>query len=200
MSTNNMFRSLTLALMVGTFFIGCSDSNPSSSSASNAAMSTPDVLDKAIAAIAPEEISPEERASLIFMREEEKVARDVYIAMYQRWGHRTFNNISRSEEVHMRAILILLNRYSIPDPVGNNGIGVFTDQNLQQLYNQLIARGNTSLTEALRVGVLIEEVDIRDLTIALTVVDNRDIILVYNNLLSGSQNHLRAFNRSLGNY
>ncbi len=197
MTTKIVFRSIILALMVGTFFIGCSDSNPTDSSESNAAKIAADALDKGIAVITPEEISPEERESLIFMREEEKVARDVYIVMYNRWGNRIFNNISSSEEMHMSAILSLLDRYSIPDPVGNNAVGVFTNPDLQQLYDQLVARGNTSLTEALRVGVLIEETDIADLTSALSVVDNRDIIFVYSNVLSGSQNHLAAFTRNL---
>jgi len=190
-----------LALLVSSVLAGCSDSNPATPAyGDNEAQMTAGeaALAKNIAAIPPGEISEEERASLILLREEEKLARDVYIAMYQLWGQRTFNNISRSEETHMRAVLTLLNRYGIPDPVGSNGTGVFTSPELQQLYDQLIARGNTSLAEALRVGVLIEETDINDLTEGLTVVDNRDIRLVYNNLLDGSQNHLLAFTRSLG--
>lgn len=190
-------RSLILPLLVSAFFIGCSDANPAAPSTDTRVMNNSDALEKGIAAIVEEDLSPEEYASLIFMREEEKVARDVYIVLYQRWGNRIFSNISRSEETHMSAILALLDRYSIPDPVGSNTVGVFTNADLQQLYDQLVARGSTSLIEALRVGVLIEETDITDLTSALSVVDNRDIIFVYSNLLSGSQNHLTAFTRNL---
>jgi hypothetical protein len=192
------YRSIVpLLLFSAVFLVGCNDSNPAASSMSTSEMNSSS-LEKAIAATAPSDISPEERASMIFMREEEKVARDVYITMYQRWGHRTFNNISRSEEVHMRAILILLSRYGIPDPVGTNGVGVFTDPHLQDLYNQLIALGNTSLLDALRVGVLIEETDIDDLEAGIALADNRDILLVYNNLMQASHNHLRAFNANIG--
>ena len=200
MSTMSILRGLLLALFVGAFFIGCSDSNPATPAFgdnSDQMMMGADVLTDGLAAIQLGEISPEERASLVLMREEEKLARDVYITMYQRWGHRTFNNISRSEETHMRALLILLQRYGIPDPVGKNVVGVFTDPTLQDLYNQLIVRGNGSVVEALRVGVLIEETDIRDLEAGLVVNDNQDIIFIYNNLLRGSQNHLRAFTQGV---
>jgi len=201
MSTMSILRGLLPALLLGAFFIGCSDSNPATPAYgenSDQMSMGADVLTDGIAAIQPGVISPEERASLIFMREEEKLARDVYVTMYQRWGRRTFKNISRSEETHMRAVLTLLNRYSIPDPIGANGIGEFTNSTLQDLYNQLVAQGNGSLVEALRVGVLIEETDIRDLKAGLLENDNEDIIFVYNNLLRGSQNHLRAFNQNLG--
>lgn len=197
----NILRGLLPVLLCGSLFIGCSESNPTTPSFgdnSDQMMTGAGVITDGLAAIQLAEISPEERASLVLMREEEKLARDVYATMYQRWGHRTFNNISRSEDVHMRALLILLDRYSIPDPVGKNGVGAFTDPALQDLYSQLIARGNSSLVEALRVGVLIEETDIRDLKAGLLANDNQDVTLVYNNLLKGSQNHLRAFTQSVG--
>ena len=71
------------------------------------------------------------------------------------------------------------------------------DPRLQALYDQLVAGGSVSLVEALKVGAAIEEIDIIDLQAALALVDNRDIRLVYENLLSGSRNHLQAFVRAL---
>lgn len=64
-----------------------------------------------------EVISSAESTSLVFMREEEKLARDVYITMINKWGSKIFSNISTSEQTHMDAILMLLNKYNIPDPV-----------------------------------------------------------------------------------
>ncbi|MBU1096395.1 MAG: DUF2202 domain-containing protein [Bacteroidetes bacterium] len=145
-----------------------------------------------------EEISENESESMIFMREEEKLARDVYINLYERYGIKVFNNISKSEQTHMDAIKYLLEKYSIDDPVETDVKGVFKNQELQILYNQLIEQGNKSEIDALKSGALIEEVDIIDLINAIDEdVDNLDIELVYNNLLKGSENHLRAFVKNL---
>jgi hypothetical protein len=145
-----------------------------------------------------EELNQGETDGLIFMREEEKLARDVYIAMYDKWGQRVFNNISGAEQKHMDALKTLLDRYEIDDPVGENSIGVFKNETLQGLYKTLIEQGSVSLLEALKVGALIEEIDILDIQHELDEnVDNQDITFVYDNLLRGSRNHLRAFVRNL---
>ncbi|MHB2148747.1 DUF2202 domain-containing protein [Calditrichota bacterium LG25] len=143
-------------------------------------------------------LSQSELNGLIFMREEEKLARDVYIVLYQAWGQRIFNNISRSEQTHMDAIKILLKKYKVSDPVTTDSVGVFTNQTLQKLFNELTARGKTSLAEALKVGALIEEIDILDLQKELQEIKgNDDLRYVYENLKRGSENHLRAFVRNL---
>jgi len=191
------------ALSVSILTVGCSDADPVSSAEINAgaqSFAKDGALDGGSDAVTAGTISAEEREDLLFMREEEKMARDIYIMMYQRWGTRVFDNISKSEATHMAAILNLLERYGIPDPVGANGVGVFTDENLQQLYDQLLERGNTSLQEALEVGVVIEETDIADLKAAIARADNRDITRVYTNLLAASQNHLSAFTKVSSTY
>ncbi len=140
-----------------------------------------------------ESLSQDELISLTFMREEEKLARDVYITLYNKWTMNIFNNISSSEETHTQAVLVLLKKYGLPDPVGENGIGIFQNQDLQNLYNQLILQGSQSVLDALIVGATIEDKDILDLGDALEYIDNQDIIYVYNNLTKGSRNHLRSF-------
>jgi hypothetical protein len=145
------------------------------------------------------DITPEEIEGLVFMREEEKLARDVYLTMYDKWEMKIFNNISKSEEKHTNAVKILLDRYSLEDPVQTGEIGVFTNVELQELYNSLVERGNNSLLEALKVGAAIEEIDIMDLEEQINgIVNSEDILFVYNNLLKGSKNHLRAFVRNIG--
>lgn len=145
-----------------------------------------------------EELNQGEIDGLIFMREEEKLARDVYIIMYDKWGKRIFYNIPESEQRHMDAIKTLLDRYELDDPIGADSLGVFKNEILQDLYNILIAQGNVSLIEALKVGALIEEIDILDIQHELDEhVDNQDVTFVYDNLLKGSRNHLRAFVRNL---
>ena len=153
---------------------------------------------KALESMEIGDISPEEIDGLIFMREEEKLARDVYLTMYNKWEMKIFNNISKSEEKHTNAIKILLERYSIEDPVQVDEIGIFNNSELQELSNTLISRGNNSLLEALKVGAAIEEIDIIDLENQVNgIVKCEDILLVYNNLLKGSKNHLRAFVRNI---
>jgi hypothetical protein len=138
------------------------------------------------------QLTPVEIEGLLFMREEEKLARDVYIYLYSLYGLTTFDNISQSEQNHMNAILNLLNYYGLPDPADPQP-GVFNNQDLQQLYNDLIAWGDDNLNAALRVGGTIEEVDILDLEYYLANTNKSNIIQVYSNLLAGSENHLRAF-------
>jgi hypothetical protein len=142
-------------------------------------------------------LSSSEVDGLILMREEEKLAHDVYVTLYAQWGLPIFQNIANSEITHTEAIKVLLDRYGIADPVVGNGVGEFTNRDLQNLYSQLVAQGSVSLTEALKVGVAIEELDISDLKNQLAQTSSADIQLVYNNLLRGSENHLRAFTSTL---
>ncbi|MBI5352304.1 MAG: DUF2202 domain-containing protein [Chloroflexi bacterium] len=141
------------------------------------------------------DISAEESASLLFMREEEKLARDVYNTLYTTWGIQTFTNIASSEQMHMDEIKLLLDRYALADPA--LAPGQFTDSNLQALYDQLIVQGDLSLADALKVGAAIEEIDILDLQTRFAQTDNADIQLVYNNLMNGSFSHLQAFTSTL---
>lgn len=134
-----------------------------------------------------------ETADLIFMREEERLARDVYLAMDDRWQQLPFENIAWSEQKHMDTVKVAMDRYDLEDPSDPNNSGFFNDPNLQQLYTDLIARGDASYLEALKVGALIEEVDIEDLENAILTTDNLDLQTMYGNLLRGSRNHLRAF-------
>lgn len=146
-----------------------------------------------------ETLSQEETTSLSFMREEEKLARDVYSTLYSKWGSNIFTNISGSEQTHMDAILILLKKYNLPDPVTTGTVGVFKNESLQNLYKQLTAQGSLSLSDAYKVGATIEDLDIFDLKNALLINDNQDIKLVYDMLSKGSRNHLRSFYKNILN-
>ncbi len=140
-----------------------------------------------------QDISDTEKADLILMREEEKLARDVYEFLYEKWAIPIFKNISLSEQRHTDSVKTLLTKYGIQDPVTSDQRGVFVKNEFQALYNDLIKKGSNSLADALQVGATIEDLDIKDLKKAVMLTDNDDIKLVYNNLTSGSRNHLRAF-------
>ncbi len=131
------------------------------------------------------------------MREEEKLARDVYLYLYQKWQLPIFNNIAASEQQHMDSVEGLINLYNLDDPIKQDQPGIFSNEEIANLYNQLTSQGDVSINKALAAGAMIEEMDIKDLTTLLAQTDNQNIITVYENLMRGSRNHLRAFIRNM---
>ena len=152
-------------------------------------------LDDQLAAFPVADLTEAEEDGLVYMREEEKLAGDVYDAMYDQWGLQIFDNISDAEVTHTDSVKTLLDRYGLEDPAAGLAPGEFTNPELQALYDELVATGSQSLTDALLVGALIEDVDIFDLQNLKST--NPDIDLVYSNLERGSRNHLRAFVKQL---
>ena len=156
---------------------------------------------KACKVLSAETLTQAEIDTLMFMREEEKMARDLYIRFNEVYGGtvRVFGNISRSEQKHMDAVKGLLDAYGLEDPVKKDDVGVFTDKGLSSQFDTLLLQGNT-LKGALEVGVIVEEQDLEDLAAAMNETDEPCIDRVYSNLLKGSTNHLAAFSRVLGRF
>ena len=150
-------------------------------------------LPRNLSALSSLSLSNLEAQDLTFMREEEKLARDVYLALYEQWGLTPFSNISGSEQRHMDALMQLLRKYRLADPTANLAIGEFANGELQALYDKLIAQAALSDVDALKAGGFIEETDILDLRDAMRNTHNTDIDTVYGRLQCGSRNHLRAF-------
>ena len=144
-------------------------------------------------------LSTGEIDGLTFMREEEKLARDVYLTLAEKWQLPIFGNIAGAEQRHMDAVQMVFTTYEneINDPGFDNTIGAFANSELANLYLQLVEKGNASLVDALTVGATIEDLDLKDLEDRLGATDNDHVKLVYNNLSKGSRNHLRAFMRAL---
>lgn len=145
-------------------------------------------------------LSPAEKDNLIFLREEEKLARDVYLYAVEKYNSTIFSNISYSEQSHMDEVLVLLNRYDITDPAQNSAPGVFLNGTLQNLYNELTSKVDQGFLEALQVGATIEDLDINDIKGFYANTTIQDIIKVYDNLSCGSRNHLRSFVGQLSNF
>ena len=142
-------------------------------------------------------LTTEEQTALRYIYEEEKLARDVYTVLYDKWQLKIFYNIKQSEQNHMDAMKNLLDYYKVPYDV--KGPGVFTDKYLQEAYDSLVSTGLISVVEALNVGVTIEETDIVDLDFYLGNFTYKNIVNVYKNLKAASLNHLDAFETQLGN-
>ena len=135
----------------------------------------------------------EEEQSLLFMREEEKLARDVYLTFYEEWGKPVFANIAESEQTHTDVVAEKIEQYGLPDPVVDDTVGIFVNSFLLEKYYELVAKGQLSELDALMVGAFIEELDIIDLQESIEKTDEADIEELYSNLMRGSRNHLRAF-------
>jgi hypothetical protein len=146
-----------------------------------------------INALPKEVLNDKETQSLLTMREEEKLAHDVYITLYNKWGVNIFTNIAASEQSHTKAVLTLLQKYQLTDPADASPVGVFKDSTLQVLYNQLVNTGLTSSLDAFKIGATIEDLDLYDLTEWVKYADNQDVLFIYQNLMKGSRNHLRSF-------
>lgn len=138
-------------------------------------------------------LSLDEILDMKFMREEEKLARDVYLTLYEAWGLQTHANVAQSEQSHTDAVATLLQSLHVDDPVTDDTVGVFVDEDLDALYDELVAWGRDSAVDALLVGATIEDLDMVDLAAAIETSDDVRIDSTYESLLCGSRNHLRAF-------
>jgi hypothetical protein len=167
-------------------------------SASAEASATPEVTSEPKAPVIDKGIATADATEeqLVYLIEEEKLAHDVYSAMFDLWGSRVFGNILNSEETHQSQVLTVMNTRDIADPRSSK-VGVFQNAELQSLYNELIAKGSKSAVDAYEVGVAIEELDIDDITKMLATAKDADVIAMMENLRKGSENHLRAFNNQL---
>ncbi|MEQ9377217.1 MAG: DUF2202 domain-containing protein [Imperialibacter sp.] len=142
-------------------------------------------------------LTEQETADILFLREEEKLARDVYLFSYDLYGHIIFNNISNSEQTHMNSVYTLILKYNLYDPTEGKQRGEFENEVLQNLYNSLSSQSSLSLMEALKVGAGIEDLDINDLDGNISHTTKADLLQVYSSLQCGSRNHLRNFVQQL---
>lgn len=160
-------------------------------------MRTPTTLFIMAATLMPAwSLTQKESELVLFMRQEEQLAHDVYAALFEKWGQSIFSNIARSESRHVDSVKGLIAKFNLDDTTPSEP-GTFTIPSLQTLHDDLLEKGERSLIDALLVGVLIEETDIADLTAAIEASEDVSVISVFSNLRSGSENHLRSFNAKL---
>lgn len=140
-----------------------------------------------------------EKSTILRMREDEKMAHDVYLTLNEKWNQKVFANILESENYHMSQVKMLIDKYKLEDPlaVTNDARGVFVNQDIQRVYNELIASGSVSLLAAYKAGALIEETDIKELKEAMLNTEQKDIRSTYHYLEGASENHLVAFVRNI---
>jgi hypothetical protein len=202
MKTTRKFTTIAMTFFLGlAIFASCQkeeSNNPVSGDEKNAATTTTNTTSYGCNCLvnASPTVTEEETSMLVFMMEEEKLARDVYKAMYDLYHIPIFRNIKKSEQHHMNQVLALLQYYNIPDP-SSPDTGVFNNPDLQQLYDDLTAQGNISMTEALKVGATIEDKDIFDLETDMTNTANPAILCTFDKLACASTHHIRSFSALL---
>ena len=157
-----------------------------------------------------------EKMHLMFMREEEKLARDVYQTLGTMYPDSViFGNIDDSEQTHTMAVKAMIEKYGYEDPNTNDNVGAYTGEDFgwyfTEKYNQLVERASISKLEALYVGAFIEELDMMDINQCPKVIvetdngindvnqcgkvytDKADIQKLYSSLLDGSDSHLEGY-------
>ena len=143
-----------------------------------------------------EELTLQEKEDLQFLKEEEKLARDVYSYAFDLYAYKVFENISKSEQMHMDRVTEILNTYQIED-LSLPERGKYSNTDLQKLYNDLTDLCDKSLEYALRAGATIEDLDINDIEDFMEDTDLQDVMNMYLSLSCGSRNHMRAFTNNL---
>ncbi len=136
-------------------------------------------------------LTQEEIQGLLKMREEEKMAHEVYSFMYEKWDFIVFKNIAESELRHTNSIKYILAFYNIDDPY-KEGVGNYTNPEFTKLYRDLVNESSKSFEKALETGAKIEDLDIADLNELMSTTKNTRILQMYENLVRGSRNHIRT--------
>jgi hypothetical protein len=142
-------------------------------------------------------LTDDEAAALVYLREEEKMARDVYLTLADRWQLPIFTNIAAAEQNHMDIVLKAIQISGVADPITDDTVGVFNNGELGQMFTDFVAQGELSLIDALTVGAEIEDMDLADLYTMIEDYPHDLLQLVGFNLAKGARNHLRAFVRAL---
>jgi len=143
-------------------------------------------------------LSDQEVADILFMREEEQMAHDLYSRWAGVYPLPIFSNIRDSETVHIYEVQLLMDRYDIPSDRIGNASARFYNPVIQSWYEAFSSQGDASQTGALEAGAAIEQEDIADLDAAIDHTSRLDILQVWNNLRQGSVNHESAFLQALG--
>ena len=147
--------------------------------------------DSSVADLNNTNLTNDDNAALLFMLEEEKLARDTYTYLEDLWEINQFSNIKKSEQSHMNAVIGLLDQYDISYSL--LAYGEFNNPDIQKLYDQFIEYGSENKANALEVGANIEDLDIVDLANFIDATTNSAMIQVFESLQCGSRNHLRSF-------
>ncbi len=161
-------------------------------------------------------LTDEQKYAIAYMWNDEKMAHDLHLALYNKFPNQNvlYTIATRAEATHESIVENLAKTYDINITNYQNGYGThysaedldkygegeFFIPTVQQTYDTLYNQGSDSEIDALKVGCMVEVVDVDDLNKYLDVVkDKPDIVTAFENLRSGSYRHYWAFDRALKN-
>ena len=171
-----------------------------------------------------ENMTQELKNSLAYMGNEERLAYDVYMNLYN--FHETnnsmeikqFKNIAeKSEMKHVGIVQSLVQRYNLGEDdltdvakgVADNNVtfenmpsGEYDIEAIQTLYNTLYDLGIQSQENALKVGCMVEVTDIEDLDKYIELAEESnatDVLEAFDVLRDGSYSHYWSFDKGLKN-
>ena len=158
-----------------------------------------------------ENLSQENKDILSHMWNEEKLAHDLYLKLYDLYPVETLNTIAtRSEARHEESIQNLIEKYDLnitsqdfngsynTDELAKYDIGEFISPSIQTLYNNLYDLGSKSEIDALKVGCMVEVTDVNDLDEYINENNiTTDMSIVFDHLRNGSYHHYWAFDAVL---
>lgn len=157
-------------------------------------------------------LSSDQKFSLAYMWNEEKLAKDLYLALNAIWPQETLNNIAnKSETLHEAMVETLVASYDInitnlddyakhysEEELRALAPGEFAIPKLQQLYDTLYAEGAASAQDALEAACMVEVNDINDLTGYIAAAEGADdLVSTFESLRSDSYMHYSKFNQAL---
>jgi hypothetical protein len=159
-------------------------------------------------------LTKEQKYSLAFMWNEEKLARDLYLEVENKQTNRQMYNIgTKSETKHVSMVEDLVEKYNInilnlkdysikytESELRALPAGKFGVDKIQTLYDALYAKGIKSKRDALEMACMVEVTDVNDLLEYIKIADDgkhKDLVDTFAMLRDGSYNHYWAFDSGL---
>jgi hypothetical protein len=160
------------------------------------------------------ELTDAQKYTLAYMWNEEKLAKEIYLALYGVWEGQTvtlYNIATQSETRHIAAVEGLVEAYDINitnlDDYNESyseaelralAPGEYAIPELQELYDTLYIEGSSSEQQALEVGCKVEVRDIADLNESIAIASGiDDLVSTFELLRLQSYQHYKEISDTL---
>ncbi len=145
-----------------------------------------------------ETLSPREIDDMNYLIENEKLLRDYFNVMYNKYNLSLFQNVAKSEQSHLNFLAVKFLRYDLKNPTEEKPAGEYVNPELQQTYDIMIAKGETNIYAALLAGSSKVKEDVEDIPLMIDQFEgNADIVLIFSNILIESQKNREVLEQEL---
>jgi hypothetical protein len=192
----------TLGVLLLLFLlIGCGSNNSNNANGSHAGQNSTNLPSEVTNALASSTstLTQPLQDSIQYMYNEEGLAYDIYLSLYQIYPLQQLQNIAlNSESKHQEAVNQLAIKYALN--LVPSSAGIYEVEAIDELYDTLYQKGVDSEQDALEVGCMVEVVDIDDLNtfISQAQASNApDVVAIFDYLRKGSYKHYWEFDSAL---